>query len=548
MSAGCGVLGDVVRQPVHAGREDHRRRADPGEHLGVVAGAARQARASSGRAAGRSRSTRSMVAGSKSTGSKRASERVATVTCSAAAQALDLGGERGLGLDEHGIVGVAQVDRDRGAGGHDVDEVRPHVDAADGGHLGAAESRREVAHERGERRRDVAGIAPHAHRRGAGVGRAAGDRHLGPRDPLHALDHADRHALVLEDRSLLDVQLDVGVRGRGRRARERPGVADAHELVAEPGAVVGGADVERLLERHAADVHEAAEHVGSEAGALLVGEEGHADRVVGLDAVRLQRLDHLQAGQHAEVAVEAPAGGHGVDVRSGHHRRGVGIAPGPRGRRRCRSRRSSTARPRSRIQPTTRSRPSRSTSVSARRAQPCSPFGPSMAPISPSSCEASPQPGTVDAQVVRAHRTPRYSKAAISPNAEANAVTARVEQLGAALGGRRRWGRRSHRCRRSRSTATRTTPCPRSGRSGWRRGARGRCGGPRSCRRARGRGAAPATSRRSRRAPPCPARRPPRARPDRAARRGGRGRSSARGAVAARGWPRRPAPSCRRGR
>ena len=36
-----GVLGDVVRQPADAGREDHRRRADAGEHLGVVAGAAR---------------------------------------------------------------------------------------------------------------------------------------------------------------------------------------------------------------------------------------------------------------------------------------------------------------------------------------------------------------------------------------------------------------------------------------------------------------------------------------------------------------------------
>ena len=48
-------------------------------------------------------------------------------------------------------------------------------------------------------------------------------------------------ALVLEDRSLLDVQLDEGVRGRGRRARQRPGVADASELVAEPGAVVDGA-------------------------------------------------------------------------------------------------------------------------------------------------------------------------------------------------------------------------------------------------------------------------------------------------------------------
>ena len=39
------------------------------------------------------------------------------------------------------------------------------------------------------------------------------------------------------------------------------------------------------------------------------------------DAVLDQRLEHLEAGEHAEVAVEATAGAHRVDVRAGHHRR-----------------------------------------------------------------------------------------------------------------------------------------------------------------------------------------------------------------------------------
>ena len=40
---GLRVLGDVVAQPVHARREDHRRRAHSSQHLSVVPGAAGKA-------------------------------------------------------------------------------------------------------------------------------------------------------------------------------------------------------------------------------------------------------------------------------------------------------------------------------------------------------------------------------------------------------------------------------------------------------------------------------------------------------------------------
>ena len=73
-----------------------------------------------------------------------------------------------------------------------------------------------------------------------------------------------------------------------------------------------------------ADVHEAAHHVGREAGALLVGEEPDGQRAGELEAGGLDRLDHLQPGEHAEVAVVAAARGHRVDVRAGHHRRLIG--------------------------------------------------------------------------------------------------------------------------------------------------------------------------------------------------------------------------------
>ena len=102
------------------------------------------------------------------------------------------------------------------------------------------------------------------------------------------------------------------------------------ELVAEASIVVDGTDVERLLEGHATDIDEAAEHVRGEARALLVGEEADGDRVHRVDAALLECLDDLEPGEHAEVAVEAPAGRHRVDVRAGHHRgrRRVGARPG----------------------------------------------------------------------------------------------------------------------------------------------------------------------------------------------------------------------------
>ena len=58
--------------------------------------------------------------------------------------------------------------------------------------------------------------------------------------------------------------------------RQRSGIADPSQLVAEPSSVVGGDSVERLLQRQATDVDQAAEHVGRESGALLVGEERNA--------------------------------------------------------------------------------------------------------------------------------------------------------------------------------------------------------------------------------------------------------------------------------
>ena len=155
-----------------------------------------------------------------------------------------------------------------------------------------------------------------------------GERQLLPRDALHPGDGPDGHALLLEQRALLDVQLDVGVRGRSGH-RGVAGPPDALELLAEHGAVDGD-DVERVLQRHAAGVHEAAEHVGGEPAALLVGEERNRQRAAGADAGVVEGAHDLQPREHAEGAVVAAPRADGVDVAARHDRveRGVGAGTG----------------------------------------------------------------------------------------------------------------------------------------------------------------------------------------------------------------------------
>ena len=63
-------------------------------------------------------------------------------------------------------------------------------------------------HQLGDLRQTEPGVLPHRHRRRAGVRLLAGQRDLQPPQPLAVGDHADIDALGLEDRPLLDVQLE----------------------------------------------------------------------------------------------------------------------------------------------------------------------------------------------------------------------------------------------------------------------------------------------------------------------------------------------------
>ena len=141
---------------------------------------------------------------------------------------------------------------------------------------------------------------------------------------MEGVDGADGHALAVEHRALLDVQLDEAVE-IGPSYRLRAGVADAPELVAD-GLSVDALGGQGLVEREPADIDEASHHVRVEAGAFLIGEESDDDRPLGLDRRLVQDLHHLEPGENAVVAVVAPAGADGVDVRS-RHQWGRVVAP-----------------------------------------------------------------------------------------------------------------------------------------------------------------------------------------------------------------------------
>ena len=87
-----------------------------------------------------------------------------------------------------------------------------------------------------------AGIDAHGHRRGAGVGFLAGQRHFQPPQALAMGDNADLFAFRLQDRTLFDVIFEIGVHfARAHLFLAQP--ADAFQLFAIGLAVGIGAAI-----------------------------------------------------------------------------------------------------------------------------------------------------------------------------------------------------------------------------------------------------------------------------------------------------------------
>lgn len=211
-------------------------------------------------------------------------------------ECLDVRGEVLLGGGEHRLV------RD------DVGLSCTDVEGADGGprlpELAAVAHAAQLDDDAGG---DQAGVATAGDRGGAGVGGLPVQSESLPGYGLDALDDADGDFGFGEDRALLDMALDEGVRDGaafGRGAVE----ADALELVLD-GLAVGVGELVGVVERYAAGGDRRAEHVGAEPDALLLREEADLDVAQRLDAGVVEGAHHLDAAEHAEGAVEGSVGG-----------------------------------------------------------------------------------------------------------------------------------------------------------------------------------------------------------------------------------------------
>ena len=69
----------------------------------------------------------------------------------------------------------------------------------------------------------------------------------------------------------------------------------------------------------------------AEAAALLVGPVHQLERRLGDDAEVVQRVHHLEPGEHAQRAVELAAGGLAVEMAAEQHRQALRIAAGAAG-------------------------------------------------------------------------------------------------------------------------------------------------------------------------------------------------------------------------
>src|SRR2546426_860540 len=163
------------------------------------------------------------------------------------------------------------------------------------------------------------GVVADTHRRRPGMVLDAVDRQPRPRDGDDSLDHTHREPVLLQQRSLLDVELEVGAERAGDAGLGAE-VADPLELVDETDPVLVPRVV-GVLEGDLARHHAAGDHGRLKARSLLVGEDRQGDWMARPDLLVVQRPDHLEAAEDAELSVVPAAGRHRVHMGAHYHRR-----------------------------------------------------------------------------------------------------------------------------------------------------------------------------------------------------------------------------------
>src|SRR5262249_11280711 len=204
-------------------------------------------------------------------------------------------------------VGMAEVDDEPHMLGDDAGQIRKAFDARRGGApLFRGVGKAYVVDAGNEVASANKRIAPVRHRRAAGMAGLAVYVDA-PRQRLLATDDdADVAALAVEDRRLLDVQLEIAVE-RTVAERRLAGITDARQLVfeAQAGIVPG---VERLGGRQLVGEGQRAHQRRAEAGPLFVGPDDDLDGAPCLYTAIVERADRLQPAhdpQHAVVAATA---------------------------------------------------------------------------------------------------------------------------------------------------------------------------------------------------------------------------------------------------
>ncbi|MNJ39689.1 hypothetical protein D3C77_345670 [compost metagenome] len=168
------------------------------------------------------------------------------------------------------------------------------------------------------------GVFSQVHRRRPGVRLDTAQGQVKPLLAKGAKDHADGLVLILQDWSLLDMRFEIRPH-RVTTDRPRPGIADGVERLADADALGVGLGQGFFQGKFLCE-HPRAHHARGKARAFLVGPDHHLQRRLGFDLQVIEGAHDFQPGQHPKAAIELAAGGLGVDMAAGHHRRQLRVA------------------------------------------------------------------------------------------------------------------------------------------------------------------------------------------------------------------------------
>ena len=310
-----------MADPGAAGHEDHPDRAQFGHALGVVAGTGRHAHV---RVAQRVRRCFHDVAEAGVGGRGEAFVEVIEGDGDAAGLLHRASPPFDLGVEGSDLAHLEVADLERGPhhARHDVRRSRLDRDPADRGDLPPRRGERDLVDGADQVGRGDEGVAALGHGGRPGVVLHARPGDVPATDADDALDDADLDAVGLQERALLNVQLEEA----RHAARFALDFGDARGVAADAGRALADGEARRGHDVELEGKDPADQRAAPRLAALLVREDDHLEGVPHGDVAVAQGERDFDRGGRSDVAVVAAARRHGVDVRPGDdgERRGVG--------------------------------------------------------------------------------------------------------------------------------------------------------------------------------------------------------------------------------